>query len=139
MSSSHGTPRRGPGRALPLALAGTALTMVAVVGACRSQSADDFGAPAVTVSVTPAGSAPAVRVPIRDGAPPPAAKNDVPARLRIPALKLDAAVDAVGIDPATGDFAVPPSAERVGWYRYGPGFSATAGSIVVAGHVDSAV
>jgi sortase (surface protein transpeptidase) len=26
----------------------------------------------------------------------------------------------------------------VGWYRFGPGFAATAGSIVIAGHVDSA-
>ena len=53
-------------------------------------------------------------------------------------LEIDAAVDAVGIDAATGDFAVPPTVDRVGWYRFGPGFAATAGSIVVAGHVDSA-
>ncbi|GAA0476470.1 hypothetical protein Aca07nite_87020 [Actinoplanes capillaceus] len=38
----------------------------------------------------------------------------------------------------TGDFAIPPSVDQVGWYRYGPGFSADADSIVVAGHVDSA-
>ena len=33
---------------------------------------------------------------------------------------------------------VPPSVDRVGWYRFGPGMSADQGSIVIAGHVDSA-
>ncbi|WP_305788412.1 class F sortase [Symbioplanes lichenis] len=111
------------------------MTVVAGVGACRSQPADDFGAPLTSPSAAP--SAPA-RVPVRDGAPQPAAAVDVPSRLRIPALGLDAAVDAVGIDASTGDFAVPPRVDRVGWYRYGPGVSAAAGSIVIAGHVDSA-
>jgi Sortase domain len=61
----------------------------------------------------------------------------VPDKLRIPALKLNAAVTAVGVDPA-GDFDVPPSVDRVGWYKFGPGLEATTGSIVIAGHVDSA-
>ncbi|MEU4564642.1 class F sortase [Actinoplanes sp. NPDC023936] len=78
------------------------------------------------------------RVPIVDGELPAGGDTDAPVRLRIPALDLDADVDAVGLDAATGDFAVPPSVDRVGWYRYGPGFSADTGSIVVAGHVDSA-
>jgi hypothetical protein len=69
---------------------------------------------------------------------PSGAAEQPPARLAVPALKLDAAVDAVGIDARTGDFAVPPSVDRVGWYRFGPGFAADAGSIVIAGHVDSA-
>jgi sortase (surface protein transpeptidase) len=42
------------------------------------------------------------------------------------------------VDPKTGDFDVPPSVDRVGWYKFGPGMDATAGSIVIAGHVDSA-
>ena len=58
--------------------------------------------------------------------------------IAIPALTLRATVDAVGIDGRTGDFAVPPSVDRVGWYKSGPGFAATTGSIVIAGHVDSA-
>jgi len=52
-------------------------------------------------------------------------------------MDLDATVTPVGVD-RNGDFAVPPSVDRVGWYRYGPGFAADAGSIVIAGHVDSA-
>jgi hypothetical protein len=136
MNSHRGTPRTRPGRALSLVLLGLALAVAAGTVACQSQPADDFGAPAVT---TPASSPPvAADVAIQDGTPPKIAAADVPARLRIPALDLDATVDAVGIDAATGDFAVPPSVDRVGWYRYGPGFSAKAGSIVVAGHVDSA-
>jgi sortase (surface protein transpeptidase) len=47
-------------------------------------------------------------------------------------------VDAVGVDRRTGEFAVPPSVDRVGWYKFGPGFTAEDGSIVIAGHVDSA-
>ena len=53
-------------------------------------------------------------------------------------MKLDANVAAIGVNPRTGEVDVPPSVDRVGWYKYGPGPSATAGSIVIAGHVDSA-
>jgi hypothetical protein len=131
-----GTPRRSPGRAL--LLFGVALATTAGAATCRSQPADDFSAPAVTTPVSPSASVTATRVPITDGTIPAAAGADLPARLRIPAIDLDAAIDAVGVEAATGDFAVPPSVDRVGWYRYGPGFSADAGSIVIAGHVDSA-
>jgi len=134
-----GPSRRSPGRVPFLLLAaGLALATAFGVVACRSGPPDDFGSPGVS---PPAGSAPSAvagSVPIDDGRLPGPAAADPPARLRIPALRLDAAVDAVGIDAATGDFAVPPRVDRVGWYRFGPGFAATAGSIVVAGHVDSA-
>jgi sortase (surface protein transpeptidase) len=33
---------------------------------------------------------------------------------------------------------VPPSVDQVGWYRFGPGLDAVSGSVVIAGHVDSA-
>jgi hypothetical protein len=58
-------------------------------------------------------------------------------RLSIPALGLDAKVNPVGVD-AKGDFQVPPSVDEIGWYRWGPGANAEAGSVVIAGHVDSA-
>ncbi|MET0415191.1 MAG: class F sortase, partial [Actinoplanes sp.] len=104
---------------------------------CQSTPADDFGAPPAAIASSAAPASSAARVPVVDGAPPTAAV-DAPLGLRISALKLSATVDAVGIDSKTGDFAVPPSVDRVGWYRYGPGFSARSGSIVIAGHVDSA-
>ena len=143
-----GTSRPRPGRALLVLIAGLGLTTSATVVACRSGPADDFGTPPVSAPAAsasaPAASAPAtpartaVEVPVTDGRPPTAGSTDAPARLRIPALGVDTSVDPVGIDAGTGEFAVPPSVDRVGWYRFGPGFSATAGSIVVAGHVDAA-
>ena len=60
-----------------------------------------------------------------------------PVQLVIPSLHLTAHVIPTGVDQA-GAFAVPPSVDTVGWYRYGPGLDASAGSVVIAGHVDSA-
>jgi hypothetical protein len=141
VSAQIGTPRRSPGRALIVVILGVALTTAAGAAACQAQPEDDFGTPAGTApasaSALPAASG-AARVPVADGTIPAAKGADAPARLRIPALDLDVSVDAVGIDASTGDFAVPPSVDEVGWYRYGPGFTADAGSIVIAGHVDSA-
>ncbi len=131
----QGAPRR---RALLLVSAGVAMLTAFGVAACRSQPEPSFGGPSVAA---PASSAPAARVPsvpVRKGELPASAADEVPAKLTVPDLDLEATVSAVGIDRRTGDFAVPPSVDRVGWYRYGPGFSADAGSIVIAGHVDSA-
>jgi hypothetical protein len=44
----------------------------------------------------------------------------------------------VGVDDETGEFAVPPSVDQIGWYRFGPGLDSATGSIVIAGHVDGA-
>lgn len=111
-------------RALLITLLGAALTTTSAVAACRDQDPDDFGTPLAappSASATP-GAAPVV----------------APARLRIPALDVDAVVEAVGVDTGTGEFAVPADVARVGWYRFGPGYAASAGSIVIAGHVDAA-
>ncbi|MEV4539951.1 class F sortase [Asanoa sp. NPDC049518] len=106
------------------------------MAACQASPPGDFGRP--TVAAPTAATTTASPLPVVDGTAPTAAAEDGPTRLTIPALGLKATVNAVGVDPDTGDFAVPPSVDQVGWYRFGPGFSATAGSIVVAGHVDSA-
>jgi sortase (surface protein transpeptidase) len=58
-----------------------------------------------------------------------------PVRLRIPALSVDAAVEPAGVDPRTGEMAVPGDPTTVGWYRFGPS-PGQAGSAVLAGHVD---
>ena len=60
-----------------------------------------------------------------------------PARLRIPAIGVDAPVGPVGIDER-GDMAVPEQVQDIGWYRFGPAPGATNGSAVLSGHVDSA-
>ena len=134
----QGAPRR---RALLLIATGGALLATFGVVACQSQPEPSFGGPSVTAlapsSEPPAPAGPSV--PVRKGElPAAAAAEKEPAKLTIPELDLTATVSAVGIDQKTGDFAVPPSVDRVGWYRYGPGFTADAGSIVIAGHVDSA-
>lgn len=125
-----GASRRGSG---VLVAVGTVLIVVSGVAACQARPAGDFGPPAVTSPSS------AVPVPAPVPVPPPedGPADDAPVRLSVPALRVEAAVDAVGID-RSGDFAVPPSVDRVGWYRFGPGFSAATGSIVIAGHVDSA-
>lgn len=58
-----------------------------------------------------------------------------PARLIIPAIGVDAAVQHVGIAP-TGNMAVPDNYSDVGWYRLGahPGEE---GNAVIAGHLDN--
>jgi len=53
-------------------------------------------------------------------------------RLRIPAIKVDAAVTGVGLD-GQGDMEDPDTPEVVGWYKNGPR-PGQAGSAVVAGH-----
>ncbi|GAA3454982.1 class F sortase [Dactylosporangium matsuzakiense] len=114
--------------------AGIVTMLAATVTACAEQPPPPAGTP-------PAATGSAAAAPGASAAPPavtaPAAPVP-PTGLKIDRLKLDAKVDAVGVDEKTGDFAVPPSVDVVGWYKWGPGVDATAGSIVIAGHVDSA-
>ncbi|MBB2947142.1 hypothetical protein FB565_006910 [Actinoplanes lutulentus] len=155
ISGHGGASRFRPGRALLIVAAGVILVAVVAVVMLRSRPAADFGAPPISASVASASVASAsvasasvgsasqgpsgsVGVPINDGLDLAVAAAEAPSRLRIPALGVDAAVEAVGIDARSGDFAVPADVGRVGWYRFGPGFEAVAGSIVVAGHVDAA-
>src|SRR4051812_47170645 len=117
---------------------GALLLVGATATACAQRPAPTVGASnasaLVSVPPTPSGD----EGPTVAGALPAVATAVPPTRLRIAKLGLDAAVDPVGVDERTGDFAVPASVDLVGWYRYGPGLEARAGSIVVAGHVDSA-
>ena len=66
----------------------------------------------------------------------PPAPVPAPARLLVPSLGVDAAVDAVGLTDG-GAVAVPEVGARVGWYRYGPAPGAAQGSAVIVGHVDT--
>ncbi len=64
-----------------------------------------------------------------------AVSADAPVRLRIPSLRIDAAVQQVGVGKS-GNMAVPSNYTDVAWYKYGttPGF---VGSAVIDGHVDN--
>jgi sortase (surface protein transpeptidase) len=59
-----------------------------------------------------------------------------PTRLAVPALGIDAPVDPVGVSE-NGAMEIPADVARVGWYEFGPAPADAAGSIVLAGHVDS--
>lgn len=56
----------------------------------------------------------------------------IPTRLKIPALKIDAAVESLGLNAAR-EMATPKGPDDVAWYKFGqrPGFT---GSSVIAGH-----
>lgn len=61
-----------------------------------------------------------------------------PTRLRIAARGIDAPVSASGIDVADGVLGIPSDIHRVGWWRDGAAPGDTSGTVLVAGHVDSA-
>jgi hypothetical protein len=107
----------------PLIFFGVALLLVAGTVIWRSRPAPSVGSvPAAVVTPGPTPGAAAVEVP--------------PTRLAIPDLGLTARIVPVGV--SGGQMEVPPEPDVVGWYRFGPGLDAPAGSTVLAGHVDTA-
>jgi len=58
-----------------------------------------------------------------------------PVRLRIPALKVDAKIEKLGLQK-NGTIAVPATTDIAGWYEYGPR-PGQPGPAVILGHVDS--
>ncbi|MFG3581787.1 class F sortase [Micromonospora chersina] len=129
--------------ALAAMAAGVAALTVAAVVACGSRPAEDVGAgeAAALASATPAATPTATgdpSAPVNAGTLPTAGATVPPVGLRIPPIGVTATVDPVGVNRRTDEFEVPPSVDRVGWYRYGPGLEAGTGSVVIAGHVDSA-
>jgi hypothetical protein len=138
--------RAGRGRAAALLVAAVGLLLVggASVGMWQAQQGvAEVGGDRVADLAAPSEPAPTGRpdrpvVTVTDGRALPSDSTVPPTSLRIPAIGLTAQVDQVGINSGTGDFDVPPSVDRVGWYRFGPGLETGAGSVVIAGHVDSA-
>lgn len=65
----------------------------------------------------------------------PVATSTLPARLEIPAIRINATVQRVGIT-AKGNMGTPSNFTDVAWYKYGtvPGHT---GSAVIDGHVDN--
>ncbi|MFI7430501.1 class F sortase [Micromonospora sp. NPDC049836] len=129
--------------ALAAMAAGAAALTVAGLVACGSRPAGTVGAAEASAlasaTATPAATATGTtgRVPVNTGTLP-ADATVPPTKLRVPAIGVTATVNPVGVNARTGEFEVPPSVDQVGWYRYGPGLEATTGSVVIAGHVDSA-
>ena len=71
---------------------------------------------------SPPRRAPRRRSPVTGGAPPTPGGQVTPISLRIKKIGVSATVVPTGVDRA-GDFAVPPSVNRVGWYKFGPGLA----------------
>ena len=103
----------------------------ATAGASVQQALTASPAPSSPMSAGP-GELPAVTV--RPAGPAAADQRPAPARLAVPALGVDTAVDPVGVEP-DGQMTIPAEVDRVGWYRFGPTPGAP-GSAVIAGHVD---
>jgi hypothetical protein len=132
--------RRTIGRyaaAVPALLAGTAAVVAGAGLLAGSGSPADAGAvPAVTQAaepVPPARTAPPRSRPAARPATPPATP---PVRVVVPGL-VDAPVVpvAAGLD---GRLSVPEQVNRVGWWALGAVPGSTAGTVLLAGHVDSA-
>jgi Sortase domain len=89
-------------------------------------------------SATTPGAGPAV--PSHDGRPGREQTERVaaPVTVDIPAIGVHAPVMSVGVG-GDGELEIPTDVRTLGWYRYGPAPGAAAGSVVVAGHIDSAV
>ena len=60
-----------------------------------------------------------------------------PARLILPALGVDAAVVPVGVGPG-GALTIPDNARVIGWWSGGAAPGSPVGTVLMAGHVDSA-
>ena len=127
--------------AVALVLGGRPPADVGEVLATPDPVAPTIPTPRSTPSTTPSPAATAPEPPsvatrsarLVDAAP---ADTVPPVRLSAPAAGIDAAIVPVGVD-AAGQMEVPGDVDEVGWYRHGPGFDDTSGSIVLAGHVDS--
>jgi LPXTG-site transpeptidase (sortase) family protein len=61
-----------------------------------------------------------------------------PSRVKLGRLGVDAPVSAIGIDLKSGALGIPEDIKRVGWWRDGAEPGATTGTVLLAGHVDSA-
>jgi sortase (surface protein transpeptidase) len=124
--------------AAALAVLGLALAVGAPTTWALTRPEAAAGAPVAEVLAPPPvpSSEPAVRpaVPTRPAAAAPSEQSPAPVRLAVPALGVDTALDAVGVE-ADGRMTLPTDVDRVGWYRFGP-VPGASGSAVLAGHVD---
>ena len=87
--------------------------------------------PVTAAPAAPAGPSAAGPAPSHTAAP------FVPTRVRVPRIGIDAPVVPVTVRP-DGLLAVPADVRTVGWWSAGAPAAASSGSVVLAGHVDSA-
>lgn len=123
-----------------LALVGLVLSLTAVwPRSDRPRPVPDreAGPPAVSTTRAPASSGAPSEVGRNDAAPGPARPSVVPVGVAMTSIGVEAPVRPVGV-ARDGQMQLPPDPRVMGWYRFGPApASGEAGSVVVAGHLDS--
>jgi sortase family protein len=129
------TPQRAgwPRAAGAVVLIALGLAFVAAGIRLWRSTAPDIGAipPATAAPSAPAGPAAAAPAPSHTAAP------FTPTRLRVPRLGIDAPVVPITVQP-NGLLAVPADVDTIGWWSAGAAAAAPSGTVVIAGHVDSA-
>jgi hypothetical protein len=123
---------------VPFLLAGvTAVLAGAVLALAPAKTVRDVGAVPAMQARASATAAPATAPPVRASATPrPPAVASPPIRLGLPAGDT-ARVVPVGVK-GRGALALPDDPHVVGWWSGGAAPGATGGSVVLAGHVDTA-
>ncbi len=111
-------------------------TIVAVETECGEESETSLARPLVLTGrgdpgplATPAAVAVAAQAPAAAGSP---------THVRLARLGIDAEIYGADIDTRLGILDVPQNIDRVGWWRDGAAPGASTGTILLAGHVDSA-
>lgn len=98
-------------------------------GQCGEAAETSLGAPAIQTGRAPVPARPARQM---------QGSGAAPTRVAISSLGINAPVSAVGIDVAAGELDAPDNIARTGWWRDGAAPGDGNGSVLIAGHVDSA-
>jgi hypothetical protein len=131
--------RPGAGRRLALPVALVALLLTGCAGPAASHPHPTAVPRAAATRPVPATSTPTPdvpKVPVISAAIPNVIEPVIPIRIRIPAAGVSMPVVPVGVLP-DGGLQLPDHPTTAGWYRYGPTPGASAGSTLIAAHVDT--
>ncbi len=131
-------------RPIAAILLGILLVVAALVVRIVAPEWTDFGSgtaaklaqPAATPSSRTDERTPGLQVPVLSGRPQPATPPVAPVDVRIRTINVHAKVIPTGVDAGTGMIEVPADVATLGWYQHSAGLNASAGSIVIVGHVD---
>ncbi len=123
-----------PGLAAAVGLIALGIVLIGTGARLWRPAAADVGTipPAVPVPAPPAGPSAARQ------APPHPAASFVPTRVQVPQIGVQAPVVPVTVQP-DGLLAVPSDVHTIGWWSAGAVAAAPSGTVVLAGHVDSAL
>jgi hypothetical protein len=129
VSACAPTPLSVPGAGSPAATASTA-----------AAGSTDGGSPSPGTTAQAENEAPVTAsadIPVRPATPPaPAAAGPVPISLTVAGTSISMTVVPVGVAEGAA-MELPEAFDQAGWYRFGPAPGASAGTAVIAGHIDT--